>query len=190
VFRHSASRYPAAAAFIILSATLAIAQAPSAAPATPPTPVKLSATADVMRSYNGLKTNILKAADKMPADSYSFRPTLEIRTFARVVNHVTEAQFRSCGTINGTAPDTLPKVPPETADKAAIVSALQASFAECDKAMASLTDDNLLQMVTLGPVTRTRIGFAWATVSHDNEQYATLALYMRLKGLVPPSSEK
>jgi len=179
-------RNSAALGLVFLSAALVAAQAPSPAP----TPVKLSAAADVQRSYNGLKGNILKAADKMPADSYSFRPTPDIRTFARVVNHVTEAQLRSCGTINGTAPDALPKVPPETADKAAIVAALQASFAECDKAMASLTDENLLQMLTLGPVTRTRIGFAWATVSHDNEQYATLALYMRLKGLVPPSSEK
>jgi len=110
--------------------------------------------------------------------------------FARVVNHVTEAQLRICGTLNGTAPDALPKVPPETADKATIQTALQASFAECDKAYASLTDDNILQVVTLGTVTRTRIGFAWANVSHDNEQYATLALYMRLRGLVPPSSEK
>jgi hypothetical protein len=183
-------RYSAATGLVLLSAALVAAQAPSSAPTPTPTPVKLSAPADVQRSYNGLKANILKAADKMPADSYSFRPTPEIRTFARVVNHVTEAQLRSCGTINGTAPDALPKVPSETADKTAIVAALQASFAECDKAYASLTEENILQMLTLGPVTRTRIGFAWANVSHDNEQYATLALYMRLKGLVPPSSEK
>ena len=183
-------RYSAAFVLVFGSVAVAGAQAPSPAAGTPPTPVKLSAVADVQRSYNGLKGNILKAADKMPSENYSYKPTPEIRTFARVVNHVTEAQLRSCGTINGAAPDALPKVPPETADKAAIVTALQGSFAECDKAMASLTDDNLLQMLTLGPVTRTRIGFAWATVSHDNEQYATLALYMRLKGLVPPSSEK
>ena len=189
-------RYPAAV-LLSLSASLAIAQAPSAAPAPasqaappPVKPITLSAAADVQRSYNGLKANILKAADKMPADSYSFRPTPDIRTFARVVNHVTEAQLRICGTLNGTAADTLPKVPPETADKATIVAALQASYAECDKAYAALSDDNLMQMVTLGPMTRTRIGFAWANVSHDNEQYATLALYLRLKGLVPPSSEK
>jgi uncharacterized damage-inducible protein DinB len=187
-------RYPAVA-MLILSGTLAVAQAPSTAPAAasqapPPKPITLTAAADVQRAYNGQKGNILKAADKMPAENYSFRPTPDIRTFARVVNHVTEAQQHICGTLNGTAMDTLPKVPPETADKSAIVAALQASFAECDKAYAALTDDNLTQMVTLGPVTRTRIGFAWANVSHDNEQYATLALYMRLKGLVPPSSEK
>jgi hypothetical protein len=107
-----------------------------------------------------------------------------------VVNHVTEAQWHSCGAINGTAEAAQPKVPAETADKAAIVAALQASFAECDKAYASLTEGNMLQMISLGPITRARIGFAWGNVSHDNEQYATLALYMRLKGLVPPSSEK
>lgn len=188
MLRHSALRYPATAVFVILSAALAAAQAP--APAAPTPPIKLGPAADVQRSYNSLKANILKAADKMPAENYSFRPTPEIRTFARVVNHVSEAQLHYCGTLNGTAPDTLPKVPPETADKAAIVAALQASYAECDKAYSSLTDDNVLQMLTLGTVTRTRIGFAWANVSHDNEQYATLALYMRLKGLVPPSSEK
>jgi hypothetical protein len=47
-----------------------------------------------------------------------------------------------------------------------------------------------MEVLTLGPVKRSRIGLAWGTVSHDNEQYATLALYLRLKGLVPPSSEK
>jgi hypothetical protein len=183
-------RYPALIT-LLLGAALAAAQAPAPAPSQPAPPAKpLSAPADVQRAYNGLKANILKAADKMPAESYSFRPTPDIRTFARVVNHVTEAQVRICGTLNGTAPDALAKVPPETADKATIQAALQASFAECDKAYAAITDDNLLQMLTLGPITRTRIGFAWGNVSHDNEQYATLALYLRLKGLVPPSSEK
>jgi hypothetical protein len=164
--------------------TGAPAQAPVQAPKT------FTPSADVQRSYTGLKANILKAADKMPAESYSYRPTPEVRTFARVVNHITEAQLHSCGTLNQTDPATLSKVPPETADKATIVAALQASFAECDKAYAALADTNLLQTFTLGPSTRARISFAWANVSHDNEQYATLALYMRLKGLTPPSSEK
>jgi uncharacterized damage-inducible protein DinB len=143
----------------------------------------------VQRGYAGLKANILKAADKMPAENYSFRPTPEVRTFARVVNHVTEAQLHSCGAINGTAP-AANAVPPETADKATIVAALQASFAECDKAYAALTEANMLEIFTVGPVKRSRISLAWGNVSHDNEQYATLALYMRLKGLTPPSSEK
>ena len=189
----------AVAALVLLSALLVnpvlVAHGQTASPAgapaqTPQAPQTFSAVADAQRSYAGLKTNILKAADKMPAESYSFRPTPDVRTFARVVNHVTEAQLRSCGTVNETAPAARATVPPETADKATIVAALQASFAECDKMFAGLTDANLLQTYTAGPATRARISYAWATVSHDNEQYATLSIYMRLKGLTPPSSEK
>jgi hypothetical protein len=186
------SRWAATAAFAILS-TVFVARAQNPAPPSAqasPAPQPSSPDSDAQRSYAGLKANILKAADKMPADGYSFRPTPDIRTFARVVNHVSEAQLRSCGAINGTAPDARYKVPPETADKAAIVAALQASFAECDKAYAALTEANLLEKISLGPATRSRISLAWQNVAHDDEQYATLALYLRLKGLVPPSSEK
>lgn len=144
--------------------------------------------AEAQHSYAELKANILKAADRMPEADFQFRPTPEIRTFARVVNHISEAQSHSCGAANGTK--DLAKVPAETADKAAIVSALNASFAECDKAYAALTDANMAEMFTLGPAKRSRVGLIWGNISHDNEQYATLALYLRLKGLVPPSSEK
>lgn len=183
------SRYAAVAALAILSTALTVSSqtpAPAASPAAQP---PSTPPADVQRGYAGLKANILKAADKMPAENYSYRPTPEVRTFARVVNHVTEAQFHSCGAINGT---TLPAnaVPAETADKATIVAALQASFAECDKAFAGLTEANMLETFKVGPATRARISLSWGTISHDNEQYATLALYMRLKGLTPPSSEK
>jgi hypothetical protein len=45
-------------------------------------------------------------------------------------------------------------------------------------------------VLSLGPVKRSRIGLAWGNVSHDNEQYAELSTYLRLKGLVPPTAEK
>jgi hypothetical protein len=146
-------------------------------------------SAEVQGRYAQVKGFVIKAAEAMPAENYSYKPTPDIRTFARVVNHVTEAQFHSCGALNG-ASGTAKAAPPETADKATIVDALNASFAECDKAYAALTDANMTEMIQAGPAKRSRLGIAWGNVSHDNEQYATLALYMRLKGLVPPSSEK
>ena len=82
------------------------------------------------------------------------------------------------------------KPPADTADKDAILAGLKASFAECDKAFAATTDANFTEMFTVGQGKRSRAGLLWGTVSHDNEQYATLALYLRLKGLTPPSSEK
>ena len=163
---------------------VAMGQAP-AAPTGPSGPA-----GEVQRSYASQKGNILKAADKMPAEDYQFKPTPDIRTYARVVNHVTEAQLRTCGAVNRTAPNDLAKVPADTADKAAIIDGLKASFAECDKAFAAVTDANLADMFDVFNAKRSRIGILWGTVSHDNEQYATLSLYLRLKGLAPPTSEK
>jgi uncharacterized damage-inducible protein DinB len=145
---------------------------------------------EVQRAYAAVKPNVLKAAEKMPAEDYGYKPTPDIRTFARVVNHVTEAQIHICGAANHVDPAAAAKVPADTADKATILEALNESFAECDKAYAGLTDANLTDMLQVGPVKRARLSLLWGNVSHDNEQYATLALYLRLKGLVPPSSEK
>jgi uncharacterized damage-inducible protein DinB len=141
--------------------------------------------------YARIKGNIIKAAEKMPAEDYAYKPTPDIRTFARVVNHVTEAQLHICGAANNTDASALPKVPADTADKAVIVEALKASFAECDKAYAGVTDANLTDMLQAGPAgKRTRLSMLWGNIAHDNEQYAILSLYLRLKGLVPPTSEK
>jgi hypothetical protein len=165
----------------LLAAAAALAQAPAPGPTGP--------AAEVQAAYTRLKPNVIKAAEKMPADDYGYKPTPDIRAFGRVVNHVTEAQFHTCTTLNGTKFDPS-SVPADTAGKDAIVAALKASFAECDKAYASLTDGTLMEVATMGPMKRTHIGLAWGNVSHDNEQYAELSTYLRLKGLIPPTSEK
>jgi hypothetical protein len=168
-------------ATILVSASACLAQAPAAAPTGP--------AGEVQAAYNRLKPNVLKAAEKMPEADFQYKPTADIRTFARIVNHVTEAQFHTCSALNGTAFD--PKsVPSDTADKATVIAGLTASFAACDKAFGALTDATIAEVLTVGPVKRSRIGLAWGTVSHDNEQYAELSTYLRLKGLVPPTAEK
>ena len=174
--------YALALSFI---AGTASAQAPAAAPAAG----AVGPIAEVQVSYSRLKPNILKSVEKMPDAEIQFRPTPEIRTFARVVNHMTEAQFHSCTTLNGGKFD--PKsVPADTADKAAILAGLRASFAECDKAYGALTDANMGELLTAGTSKRSRIGFAWGNVAHDYEQYAELSTYLRLKNIVPPTAEK
>ena len=171
-----------ATALLSLSTTAVFAQAP----ATPPTP---GVGPEVQRNYNALKGNILKSADKMPEELYSFKPTPDIRVFARILTHVIEAQTASCGIVNGTAQADMLKTPAETAPKAEIVAALKASFDACDKAYASVTDANATELLTAGQGRkRSRIGLLWGNVSHDNEQYAQLATYMRLKNIMPPSA--
>jgi hypothetical protein len=169
------------ASFVLATATLA---ATAQAPATRPGPA-----GEVQTSYSRIKPNLIKAAEKMPEADYQFKPTPEIRSFARVVNHVTEAQFHTCSTLNGTAFDPS-SVPSDTASKDAIIAGLKASFEACDKAYGALTDANITEILSVGTGKRSRIGLAWGNVSHDNEQYAELSTYLRLKGLVPPTSEK
>ena len=160
-----------------------LGQAAAASAATGP-------AAEVQRSYAAVKANVLKSADKMPAADFQFKPTPDVRTFARVLNHVTEAQLRTCGAANRTAAGEMAKAPAETADKEAIVAALRGSFAECDKAYGALTDANMTEAFDAFGGKRSRVGLMWGNVAHDSEQYAALALYLRLKGLAPPSSEK
>jgi hypothetical protein len=158
---------------------------PAPAPAAGP-------AGEVQRSYASQKDNLLKAAEKMPADQYQYKPTPELRTFARVVNHVTEAQAKVCGAVNGTPAADQMKPPADTADKAAVIAGLKASFAECDKAYGATTDGNFTEMLAapFGPGKRTRAGLLWGNVSHDNEQYSGLSMYLRLKGITPPTAEK
>src|ERR1700740_1661488 len=132
----------------------------SATPAAMANPL----STEVQGRYAPMKGFILKAAETMPAENYSYKPTPDIRTFARVVNHVTEAQFHSCGALNGAG--TAKEAPPETADKATIVDALRASFAECDKAFGALTDASMTEMVQAGPTKRSRLGIAGGTTVH------------------------
>ncbi|WP_213803966.1 DinB family protein [Granulicella sp. dw_53] len=168
----------------LIVSSMALAQAPAGPPPVP------GPAGEVQRSYAAQKDNILKSAEKMPADQYQYKATPEVRTFARVVNHVTEAQFRSCGIANGTAPSAIMKPPSDTADKAAIIEGLKASFAECDKAYGATTDANFVELLTAGQGKRSRAGLLWGNVSHDNEQYSALSMYLRLKGIAPPTSEK
>ncbi|ADW67330.1 DinB family protein [Granulicella tundricola] len=155
----------------------------------PAPPVTTGPASEVLATYNRVKDNVIKAAEKMPAADYDYKPTADIRTYARVVNHVTEAQFHTCTTLNGGKFDPA-SVPTEAVGKDAIVAGLKASFAECDKAYGALTDANISEMLTQGKGKRSRIGMAWGNVSHDNEQYAELSTYLRLKNIAPPTSEK
>ena len=156
-------------------------QAPAAAPTSAPS------TADAIRAYyNGVKNNILKAADKMPDDAYDFKPTPEQRSFGGWIAHVADAQTAGCSRVLG-APKT-PSAGSKTT-KADLVAALKDSFDTCDAAYAGLTDMNSNDTVQSFRGPTTRLASLAGNVVHDNECYGSMAVYMRLKGIVPPSSE-
>ena len=138
-------------------------------------------------SFNNVKGNILKAAEKMPEESYSFSPTKEERPFSQVVGHIADANTRSCSTVKGEVKqgDATSKKA-----KAELLAALKASFDLCDAAFDSLTTDAAAaESVTMGRGKRSKLSILWGNTGHDMEQYATMSGYLRQKGIVPPSSE-
>ncbi|MEO6924690.1 MAG: DinB family protein, partial [Bryocella sp.] len=78
---------------LTLLAATGIAAAQSGMAGAGPAPTAPNPSPEIMRSYNGVKKNILASADSMPADDFGFKPKPDIRTFARILNHVSEAQL-------------------------------------------------------------------------------------------------
>jgi uncharacterized damage-inducible protein DinB len=142
--------------------------------------------ADLKQSYNGVKNNILSAAEKMPDADYSFQPTAPERSFGGWVAHVADAQIGACSRIAGSSKQ------PGSANrtsKADLMAALKESFEICDAVYEGTTDANLNDLVPSFRGQTPRASALYGNIAHDQECYGTMAVYLRLKGLVPPSTE-
>lgn len=142
---------------------------------------------ETKQAYTGVKNNLIKAAEKMPDDAYSFKASPDVRTFGELIGHIATSQMRTCSAVNGEMKQLIAGA---TTSKAGLVAALKDSFAECDKAYDSLTDATATQMIKGPRGERSKLGMLVGNITHDNEEYGYLAVYMRLKGVVPPSSDR
>ena len=143
---------------------------------------------EVKQMYAAIKNNLTRMAEKMPAEHYDFKPVAEIRTFGALMAHIADAQTRSCSAVNGAL--KTPDAGSKTA-KDDLVAALKESFAECDKAFDGTTESNATQMISMGGRGQvSRLGLLTRfVVVHGNEEYGYGSIYLRLKGVVPPSSD-
>ena len=137
-------------------------------------------------AYSMQKDFILAAADKMPEGNYSFKPTPEIRSYGELFTHIVQVQNAACALIAGQTPSRPTTSQPMT--KPEIVAQLKASFDSCGAANATVTTANALDVVGKGFLHGTRVGLIQKNAAHDNEMYGTIAVYLRLKGIVPPST--
>lgn len=138
-------------------------------------------------AWNRTKGNILGAAEKMPADAYSFKPTPESMSFQDLVTHTADAGMESCSMFNGEAKKLGAA---QKTTKAEIVEALKAAMAECDTAYGALTDAKASEMFESRRGPMSRMGALYQNTIHLEHEYAQMAVHIRLKGLVPPSSER
>ena len=162
----------------------ALADAPKPADAANP----LSQT--VSHSYERVKKFLTGAAAEMPADQYGFKATPDVRSFGQLIGHVADSQMTFCGLAKHDTAAKKPDFEKTATTKAALQKALADSFAYCDAVYAATTDATLTQPVDMFGQKLTRFSALDINVAHDNEHYGNIVTYLRLKNLVPPSSEK
>ena len=138
--------------------------------------------------YMNAKQDILRSADKMPEEKYAFKPTDSVRSYGQVLAHVADGQYEFCGAAAGNHDEKGIEQTAKT--KADIVTALKAAFAYCDAIYAGMTDAKAAEMIpAFGGAKITRLSMLDFNMSHTMEHYGNLVTYMRIQGMVPPSSE-
>jgi hypothetical protein len=147
--------------------------------------------AGLQASYNRVKTMVVQSADKMPEADYGFKPVNEIRSYGQLWGHVANFHYGTCAQVKGVPnPNQGINLENTATTKAAVVKALADSFAFCDDAFSSLTDQTAVELLMGGRGgPRAKLVVLNQIVEHDNEMYGIGTVYQRLKGIVPPSTE-
>lgn len=138
--------------------------------------------------YGIIKGFVTKAAEKMPEENYSFKPTPEVRSFGQIVGHIADDQYFFCATAKGEKKNT--QIEKTVTSKADLIGQLKEAISYCDSVYDSMTDAAGAQKVKAFGGERTKISLLDFNTAHTYEHYGNIVTYMRLKGLVPPSSEK
>jgi len=139
--------------------------------------------------HDMVKNNILRSAEKMPEENYAFRPTPEVRSFGQLLGHIADAQYMFCSAVLG-KPTPAPGVEKTKTSKADLIAALKEAFAYCDSAYAGMTDAKLAETVKFFGREQARATVLSFNTAHNNEHYGNIVTYLRMKGIVPPSSER
>lgn len=139
--------------------------------------------------YTMVKNNIVRSAEKMPEANYSFKPTPEVRSFGQLIGHVADSQYLFCSAVLG-KPNPAPGIEKGKTAKADLVQALKDAFAYCDAAYDGLTDAQAGALVKFFGADQAKTTVLAFNTAHDNEHYGNIVTYLRMKGIVPPSSEQ
>ena len=156
-------------------------QQPSTAPVNP-------ITVSEKGLYSFVSGAVLGAAEKMPEENYSYKPTPAVRSFGQLVGHVADASYMFCSQTLGEA-NPGKGIEKSKTVKADLVAALKDAVAYCNKAFDSMTDAKGSEMVKLFNFNISRLTLLSLNTAHTDEHYGNMVTYLRMKGIVPPTSE-
>ncbi len=199
--------------FVVCALLPALAQgrAPQTPTAAPP-PVTDPVSSALRTAFDGVARNLAESAAKMPEENFAFKPTPEVRSFGEILGHVANSHYSYCSRVKGEANPNSRDLEKVTA-KAEMVKVFNESIDYCKAVYASMTDAKAVQPMTppapatapaaqsgqppaagQKPPAAPRVFVPFnvlnQNLTHDWEHYGNLVTYMRLKGLVPPSTER
>lgn len=169
----------------------ALAQQPAAnpAPAGPATDPGAAGLAALTASWRQVAGHVAAAADEFPEADYAYRPVATVRTVGEMIGHVAGAQFMICAAALGEPARAEDAVEKAATTKAALVKALKESTDYCARAYAQTASAAAAPAQLFGQSV-TRAHALTVNAVHNGEHYGNLITYMRMKGMVPPSSRR
>jgi hypothetical protein len=143
--------------------------------------------APARQAFGFISGDVLRAAEKMPEEDYGFRATPDVRPFGELVAHAADTRIFLCSAVKGEEKkgDAASKK-----TKAELLTALKASFDYCDGVYGWLNDARAAEPIKLFGANPSKLAAIYIVVGHENEMYGTMSVYLRLKGVVPPSTER
>jgi hypothetical protein len=175
----------ALAVLMTVPAALLAQEKPPAQSAPPANPITTSEKA----LYSFVSAAVVGAAEKMPEENYSFKPTPEIRSFGQLVGHQADEAYFFCSQALGEE-NPVKGIEKTKTSKADLVAALKDGVAYCNKAYGTMTDAKGSQVVKFFNFDMARLTLFSLNTAHADEHYGNMVTYLRLKGIVPPTSEK
>jgi uncharacterized damage-inducible protein DinB len=173
------------AALMAIPVTLLAQEKPPAQAVPPANPI----TTSEKGFYSFVSAAVIGAAEKMPEENYSFKPTPEVRSFGQIVGHLADESYFFCSQALSEE-NPVKGIEKTTTSKAPLVAALKDGVAYCNKAFGSMTDAKGSEIVKFFNFNLARLTLFSINTGHTDEHYGNMVTYLRLKGIVPPTSEK
>jgi len=174
------TRLPLALALVLYASPHAAAQIPAG--------VQVGLVPYLQAGFDGLRASVVSAAGKMPEGDFSFRPSTmpEVRTFAQVLAHLAESQFRTCASLRAEPnPMVGRSLEKELTTKTATLQALEQSFDFCEVALGRLSESTAAEFVKVGRGEAARAAVITGLLAHGSEMYGISTVYLRAKNIAP-----
>lgn len=149
------------------------------------------ATVAALRSlYEGQQANIVAAAEKIKESDYGFAPSHDVMSVKAILSHLGDVNYSICSSLKGEKNPSAGAIDKRATAKAEVLTALNESYAYCGAVLGGMKDADLAATYQAGATTRTKAWNALHLLEHMTLHYGNIITYMRIRGQVPPETER